>query len=379
MPQPFKIAVADAVLDDLNQRLRNARFLHALPGSGWKLGADIDFMKRLVDYWLNKYDWRRWEAELNKFPQFIDNVDDLNIHYLHVRSPHKDALPLLITHGWPGSVVEFHKIIGLLTDPVAHGGRAEDAFHVVCPSMPGYGWSDAPAQPGCDIKKVAQYLTGLMDQLGYQRYGAQGGDWGALAGIHAALAAPDSVCGLHLNMLPSSTSEDVAELQEMDVVPGTMSLVSRYVTKGMGYAQIQGTQPDQLGYALNDSPLGLAAWVMTAFNAWVDHSGNVEEVVSFDELLTNMMVYWVTESMPSAIRLYQETMASGRFGLPDAYVATPTGFAHFNDIINPKRAWAERHYNLVHWQEMDKGGHFAALEQPQLLAADMRTFFAPLR
>jgi len=379
MPQPFKIAVADAVLDDLNQRLRNARFPHALPGSGWKLGADIDFMRRLVDYWLHKYDWRRWEAELNTFPQYIEKVDDLNIHYLHVRSPHAEALPLLMTHGWPGSVVEFHKIIGLLTDPVAHGGRAEDAFHLVCPSMPGYGWSDAPAQPGCDIKKVAQYLTRLMDQLGCQRYGVQGGDWGALAGIHAALSARDEICGLHLNLLPSSTSEDVAELQEMDVVPGTMSLVSRYVKKGMGYAQIQGTQPDQLGYALNDSPLGLAAWVMTAFNAWVDHSGNVEEVVSFDELLTNIMVYWVTESMPSAIRLYQETMTSGLFGPANEYVATPTGFAHFNDVTNPKRTWAERHYNIVHWQDMEKGGHFAALEQPQLLAADMRTFFAPLR
>ncbi len=379
MTTPFKVQVPDSDLADLQERLARARFPHALPGSGWRLGADIDFMRELVSHWRHGYDWRRWEAVLNRFPQFIAQVDDLNIHYIHARSPHPDALPLLISHGWPGSVFEFHKIIAPLIDPVAHGGRAEDAFHVVCPSLPGYGWSQAPDAPGCDIKKVAGYFTRLMAQLGYARYGVQGGDWGAFASVYAALTAPDQVCGVHLNVLPSSGTDDPVEAQEMDIVPGTMSLRTRYVTTGMGYALIQGSQPDQLGYALNDSPLGLAAWIATAFNAWVDHQGRFDTVVSLDELLTNIMIYWTTGSMPSAIRLYQETMASGRFSPPESRVETPTGYARFNDLCNPKRAWAERHYNIVHWSEMGSGGHFAALEQPAALVGDIRAFFAKIR
>jgi epoxide hydrolase len=385
--KPFQIRVDDAVLRDLQERLARTRVPDAIDGAGWDYGVDPKYMKELVAYWRQKYDWRAQERLLNRFDQFVTTIDGLPIHFLHQRSREKNALPLVIVHGWPGSVYEFHKIIGPLTDPVAHGGKAEDAFHVVCPSLPGFGFSGKPKEKGWNSQRMAEVIAKLMARLGYPRYGAQGGDWGS--GITRWLTTNDRghCIGGHSNFPTASQPPDEPM---RGVTPRELERQqqrARELRDHYAYAAIQGTRPFTLGQALNDSPAGLACWVVDKFWAWSDHGGNLEASFSKDELLTNVMIYWVTETMPSAVRIYYESSHQSprpasmtpfsRTGKP-----APMGFALFPKEINvPPHAWVERALGgpLIHWTEMPRGGHFAALEQPALLVDDVRAFFRKVR
>jgi epoxide hydrolase len=379
--EPFRIDVGDDVLADLSDRLTRTRYPDQLEDAGWSYGTELGYLTELVEYWRDRYDWRAHEAAINRCDQFHAEIDGLRLHFLHVRSPHEDTLPLLVTHGWPGSVYEFHKIIGPLTDPTAHGGAAGDAFHLVCPSMPGYGWSDPPRRPGFDVKAVAEIEAELMGILGYTRYGAQGGDWGAMVSAWLGLLVPERCAGVHLNMViatPPSGADPTEGLSphELEALSG----MQRFRDEERGYQAIQGTKPQTLGYGLTDSPAGLAAWIVEKFRTWSDCDGDVERRFTKDELLTNIMIYWVTGSITSSTRLYCESRRAGRFPLTDQRVEVPTGCAIFpGELFRPPRAWAEAAYNVTRWTEMPAGGHFAALEEPDLLVEDIRAFFRPLR
>jgi microsomal epoxide hydrolase len=378
---PFKIEVSDEILDDLRERLRRTRLPGEIGDVAWDYGTAASYLRDLLTYWRDRFDWRPQEAMLNRFPHFTTSIDDHRLHFIHARSPHPNAFPLIITHGWPGSVFEFHKIIGPLTDPPAHGGDARDAFHVVCPSIPGYGWSEPPRTRGWDVRRMAEVNAKLMARLGYQRYGSQGGDWGALISIHNALQDRDHCAGLHLNMvvaLPADGPDAMAGLSDQELTDlGAAALFQKEET---GYQQIQGTKPQTLAYGLNDSPAGLAAWILEKFRTWSDCSGEVEKRFTKDELLTNITIYWVTQSIASSMRLYYETMRSGWFRPADQRVETPTGCAIFPcELFRPPRAWAERAYNIQRWTRMPSGGHFAALEEPKLLVDDVRAFFQTIR
>jgi pimeloyl-ACP methyl ester carboxylesterase len=385
--RPFKINVSDAVLADLKERLARARFPDAIEGSGWDYGVDLAYMKELVTYWRERYDWRAQERELNKLEQFTTTIDGIDLHFIHVRSKEKNALPLVIVHGWPGSVYEFHKIIGPLTDPVAHGGKAEDAFHVVCPTLPGFGFSSKPREKGWSSQMMGVVIAKLMARLGYDRYGAQGGDWGSGITRFLTLADGGRCIGGHSNFPGGSRPKDDPM---RDVTPqeiARMEQRAKELRDHYGYSAIQGSRPLTLGYALNDSPVGLAAWVVDKFWAWSDHGGKLENSFTKDELLTNVMIYWVTETMPSSVRIYYESShnnprpASITPMAPQGKPA-PIGFALFPKEINvPPRAWVERAIGgkLTHWTEMPHGGHFAALEQPGLLVDDVRAFFRKVR
>jgi pimeloyl-ACP methyl ester carboxylesterase len=377
--KPFRVAVDDAVLRDLKERLARTRFPDQVEEAGWDYGVELSYMKNLVGYWRDKYDWRAQERKLNELPQFVTEIDGLPIHFVHQRSKEKDALPLVIIHGWPGSFYEFHKIIGPLTDPVAHGGKAEDAFHVVCPSLPGFGFSGKPRAPGWSVSRMSEVVAKLMARLGYTRYGAQGGDWGA--GVARWLGNYDSehVVGIHLNFLPGGPPAGLKDPNEG--VPQAeidrMKRRAKELENQRAYGAIQGTRPQTLGYALNDSPAGLAAWVIDKFWAWSDHGGKLEKSFSKDELLTNVMIYWVTQTPASAARIYYERQfhTGGRKG-----GRVPVGCALFPKEINvPPRKWVEAQLNVVHWTEMPRGGHFAALETPDLLVQDVRAFFGKVR
>jgi microsomal epoxide hydrolase len=376
--QPFEIHVPDAVLRDLGERLSRTRFPDQLDGAGWGYGTELSYLRELCAYWREKFDWRAQERRLNRFPQFRSEIDGLGIHFIHRRSREPNALPLVILHGWPGSVFEFHKVIEPLADPASHGARAGDAFHVVCPSLPGYGFSDAPRKPGFDARSMAELTARLMARLGYARYGAQGGDWGALIATHLGLVDPEHVCGIHLNMVVATPPAGEKELTKAELE--ALADMARFQKEETGYQAIQGTKPQTLGYALNDSPAGLAAWIVEKFRTWSDCGGDVERRFTKDELLTNITIYWATASITSSMRLYCETMRSGRFGPADSRVEVPTGGAIFpREIFRPSRRWAERRYNVTHWTELPRGGHFAALEEPGLLAQDVRDFFRALR
>ena len=382
--RPFEIAVSDEVLADLATRLARTRFPDQV-GTDWVYGTDVDYLRELVTYWRDEYDWREQERQLNQFDHFKTRIDDLDIHFIHHRSPEEDALPLLILHGWPGSIVEFMKVIGPLTDPVAHGGQAEDAFHVVAPSLPGYGFSDRPREPGMGPEQIADIKAQLMARLEYDRYGTQGGDWGAVISRWIAYTDAEHVAGLHLNFVMASppagaenpmegvTPEEIQRMQERQAS----------LADATGYTQIQGTKPQTLGYGLNDSPAGLAAWIVEKFHAWCDCQGDLESIFTKDELLTNVMLYWVTETATSAARLYYESRRQAGAGLltaPPGRVEVPTAGAMFPyELIIPPRRWAEAHYNITRWTQMPRGGHFAAFEQPELLVEDVRAFYRDLR
>jgi pimeloyl-ACP methyl ester carboxylesterase len=377
---PCKINVPEEVLVDLKQRLARARFPDEVEGAGWTYGTNLAYLKQLVAYWRDKYDWRAAERRLNQFEQFKTNIDGLNVHFIWRKSKERNALPLLITHGWPGSVVEFTKIIGPLTDPVAHGGRAEDAFDVVAPSIPGYGFSDKPRAPGYGPTKMAEIEAKLMARLGYTRYGAQGGDWGALITPPLAILDKAHVVGIHLNMCaapqPAGVSDPMAGLTPEH--QARMKARQNFQTEETGYSTEQGTKPQTIGAALNDSPVGLAAWIVEKFHTWCDCNGDPESVFTKDELLTNIMFYWVTQTAASSARLYYESRHGGNvFG---GRVEVPTACAQFpKEIIWSPRPWVEARYNLKRWTEFPRGGHFAALEQPDALVGDVRAFFRDLR
>jgi epoxide hydrolase len=373
--RPFRIDVPDAVLDDLRARLTGTRWPEAECVDDWSQGIPLAYTRELATYWADRYDWRSREAALNRFEQFVTEIDGLDIHFIHQRSPHPNALPLLITHGWPGSIVEFHKVIQPLTDPTAHGGRAEDAFHVVCPSLPGYGFSGKPAVSGWGVAKIAQTWETLMGRLGYDRYGAQGGDWGAA--VTTVIGRNRGRCvAIHLNMpigLPPTggIAEPTKEEQEV------LAALAHHQRWGTGYSKQQSTRPQTLGYGLADSPVGQMAWIVEKFQSWMDCDGHPENVLSRDELLDNVMMYWATDSGASSARLYWESFNSfataGR-------VELPTGIAVFpKEILRAPRSWCETNYHITRWTTMPRGGHFAAFEQPQLFVDDVRAFFTTVR
>jgi pimeloyl-ACP methyl ester carboxylesterase len=380
--EPFTIEVSDAVLQDLHERLAKTRFPDQLKGAGWNYGTDLSYLKQLCSDWRSDFDWRAQERALNRFDHFCAEIDGLKIHFIHQRSKEEKAIPLIMIHGWPGSFVEFVKVIGPLTDPVAHGGRPEDAFHVICPSIPGYGFSDAPNKSGFGCEQMAEVFAKLMARLGYKRYGAHGGDWGAvISGWMAAIDAPH-VFGFHMDQTLGNPPETVNDQpQEEPSAQEKMETENNSNADDMesGYAVIQSTKPQSLGYGLNDSPAGLAAWIVEKFHRWSDCDGNIETKFTKDELLTNIMIYWITESITSSMRIYYEARATGWKLVPDEKVTVPTGC-----LLSPlepqlPRKWVENSFNVTHWTVMPKGGHFAALEEPDLLVNDIRAFFRNLR
>ncbi len=375
--RPFQIEVEQSVLDDLQQRLARTRWPDTVEGAEWDYGVDLTYMQELAEYWRTEYDWRAEERRLNQWPQFKTNIDGLDIHFVHVRSKHEDALPLILVHGWPGSFVEFAKVIGPLTDPEAHGGTAEDAFHVICPSLPGFGFSDKPTEPGWSVTRMAEPMAVLMQRLGYDRYGAQGGDWGA--GVVRWLGNWDSehVVGVHVNFLGASPPADNPFEGVPDEERERFQRRQQELRNHYGYSAIQGSRPLTIGYALVDSPTGQAAWIIDKFWAWSDHGGDLENSFTRDELLTNVMIYWVTGTGSSSARIYFERepyQGERRSG------QVPLGFAQFPMEINvPPRTWVEQQHRLSHYTAMPRGGHFAAMEVPELLVEDVRRFFAEVR
>jgi len=379
--EPFQINIPDAVLDDLKQRLARTRFPDEVNDANWTYGTDLAYLKQLIAYWRTSYDWRAAERALNQFRQFRAVVDGLGLHFIHQAGVGPKPLPLLISHGWPGSIVEFTKIIGPLTDPARYGGDPADAFHVVAPSLPGYGFSDHAREPGMHPGKIADLFAGLMQQLGYDRFGAQGGDWGAMITMCLGHQYPARLVGVHLNMVlafPPDESNPTAGLSEPQMV--ALMEMERFKQEETGYQAIQGTKPQTLGYGLNDSPAGLAAWIVEKFRTWTDCHGDVESRISKDDLLTNITLYWVTETATSSARLYREAMQQGWFPTRGARIEVPTGCAIFpREIFRPPREWVEKSFNVQHWTEYPAGGHFAAMEEPEALVGDIRTFFRPLR
>jgi len=373
--EPFQLSVPESELEDLRRRLDGARLPEPSPYDGWTQGVPIDRLRDLIAYWRDGYDWRRCEATLNALGQHRTVIDGLGIHFLHVRSKHEGALPLLLTHGWPGSVIEFLKVIGPLTDPEAHGGRAEDAFHLVIPSLPGYGFSDKPREPGWGVERIAKAWGVLMERLGHARYFAQGGDWGSSVTVEMGVQQPKGLAGIHLNML--SVKPDVLDdvLDEEEKV--ALEKLHVFANIESAYAREQATKPQTLGYLLADSPAGQAAWIYEKFRAWSDCNGDPETVLTRDEMLDDIMLYWLSNSGASSGRLYFESMGSFR----PKHVTLPVGFSAFpKEIIPTPRKWAEQVFpNIVHWNRLAKGGHFAAFEQPALFVDELRACFARMR
>ena len=380
--EKFTINVSHAVLADLNHRLDTTRWPDELENVGWELGSSLSYMKSLADYWRSGYEWRRQETALNRLSQYRVALDGFHIHFVHVRGRGPKPLPLIITHGWPGSFVEMVKLIPLLTDPEANGGSAEDAFDVIIPSLPGYGFSDRPRERGMNPFKVAALWARLMTELGYERFAAQGGDWGSTISTALGLNHAQRIIGIHLNYIAgrflfggtlNQTTQDEMARSYLDELRAWADLEG-------GYSHLQATKPQTLSYALNDSPIGLAAWIVEKFRGWSDCGGKLESVFTRDELLTNVMIYWVTETLNSSTRLYYETREQPLQLSPVNRVEPPVAMAVFpKEIPIPPRALAEQGYNIQLWTLMPRGGHFAAMEQPGLLAQDIREFFRPLR
>jgi pimeloyl-ACP methyl ester carboxylesterase len=378
--EPFRVEVPDEVLDDLRDRLRRTRLPNQVAGAGWEQGTELSYLRDLLAYWADGFDWRAQEQRLNRFEQHLTDVDGQRIHLVHARSPEPDALPLLLVHGWPGSVVEFLDVLGPLTDPAAHGGDPADAFHVIAPSLPGFTFSGPTTEPGWNPRRMADAFTRVMAELGYERYGAQGGDWGSLVCSNVADLVPDRVAGLHLNFVavgaPKTQGEDSLSPEEQ----AALDAMHEWRRTGAGYQEIQGTKPQSLGYALEDSPAGLAAWIVEKFTAWSDCGGDVERSFTKDQLLTNITAYWATATATSSLRIYYEVRRTGRSSLPTARITVPTGVANFPaEVTKPPRSWVEHRYEVVHWTEPPRGGHFAAMEVPELFVDDVRTFFRGLR
>ena len=378
----FKIEVGNKVLDDLRRRLETVRWPDQIPNSGWDYGSNLDYLKELVEYWRSGFDWRAQEAKLNLFHHFKSQVDGLDIHFIHERGQGPNPIPLVITHGWPSTFFEMHKIIPLLADPGAHGGDPADAFDVVAPSLPGFGFSDRSAEPGMDVQRVAGMWNKLMtENLGYPRFAAQGGDIGA--GVTARLGHDhaDSMIGIHLTSVNRPApylgpgSRELTEAEQAH-----LGQRERWQQDEGGYNHIQSTKPQTLSYGLNDSPVGLAAWIVEKYRTWSDCGGDVERRFTKDELLTNITIYWITQTIGSSVRMYYDNQRGTWVMGKDERAPAPAAVAVFPaEISRPPREWAERSYDVCRWTEMPRGGHFAALEEPELLAADVRAFFRPYR
>ncbi len=375
---PFHIALGDAVLEDLRARLERTRFPDQIDGTGWEYGIPIDYLRELVEYWHGTYDWRAQEARLNSFSQFTTQIDGQTIHFVHARSAHPDAVPLLLTHGWPGSIVEFLDVIPRLTDPESFGGDAADAFHVVAPSLPGYGFSEPPRTPGWVELRISNAFITLMSRLGYTRYVAQGGDWGAQVTTRVGALDPEHCVAIHVNMALGAPPDSASPLTEEE--QSDLAATRRFVKEESGYANEQGTKPQTVGVALNDSPAGLLAWIVEKFRTWSDCDGHPENCFTREQMLTNVMLYWATQTSASSARLYWESRHSGSSAPPLPFVHVPTGVARYpKEILRWPRSWVERQYNVVHWAVLARGGHFAAIEQPDLFVEDLRSFVRTVR
>ena len=377
---PFTVAIADPELEDLQQRLARTRWPERETTDDWSQGIPLDYTRELANYWASTYDWRRFEKKLNGWPQFKTGIEDIDIHFIHRRSPHEAALPLIMSHGWPGSVAEFHKVIDALADPTAHGGKAEDAFHVVAPSLPGYGFSGKPASTGTSVVKIGRMWGQLMDRLGYDRYVAQGGDWGSIITQSMGQTETQHCAGIHITLpivAPDPDTMDNLTEQEQSA----LQAMAFYNDWDSGYSKQQSTRPQTLGYGLADSPVGQMAWIVEKFYAWTDCEKDgikhPENVLSKDELLDNVMMYWLNNTAASSARLYWES-----FNKPNLDpIDMPVGCSIFpKEIFRCSRRWAEKRFsNLVHWNELERGGHFAALELPEVFLQEVRGCFKSLR
>ena len=380
--QPYKIEIPDSVLDDLKSRLERTRWPDELPGTGWDYGSNLDYVKELVEYWRTKFDWHAQEKLINSFSHFKSEVDGLNIHFIHEKGKGPNPMPLVITHGWPGTFFEMYKVIPMLSDPASHGGNPADAFDVVAPSMPGYGFSDATDKRGLSVLSIGDLWAKLMSEnLGYQRFAAQGGDWGARVTAKLGLSHGDKVIGIHTTSTSSPTPYQGPGTRELSEAEKAM-LAQRvqWLADEGGYSHIQATKPQTLSYGLNDSPAGLAAWIVEKYRTWSDCGGDVESRFTKDELLTTITIYWVTQSINSSTRLYYESFFQAWDLAKDEKIQVPVAIASFpRENSVPLREWAERSFNIQQWTDMPSGGHFAALEEPDRLVEDIRKFFRGLR
>jgi len=382
----FKIDIPEDVLSDLRRRLKNTRWSYQIDGTGWDAGTDVDYLKDLLDYWQNGYDWRKHERALNQFAHFKTEVDDIGIHFVHVRGKGPNPFPLILTHGYPDSFYRFSKIIPMLTDPESFGGHADDAFDVVVPDLPGYGFSDKPTDHGT-IFHVSDLWARLMtDELGYRRFGAHGGDWGSTVTEQLARSHPKSVAAIHLTDVPfGHIMQKPADLSAAE--KAFLERNEKWVPTEGSYALIQSSKPQSLAHGLNDSPAGLASWIVEKFRAWSDCHGEIESRFSKDEILTQVMIYWTTESIGTSFLPYFDYANAGAMTWVKEAMKNwigsskvPAAFALFpKDISQPPRAWADRYFNVQRWTEMSRGGHFAAMEEPELLVADIRTWFQGFR
>src|SRR5437016_7878060 len=374
--RPFRVAISDSEIADLKQRLARTRWPDPETVHDWSQGVRVENAKSLVTYWEREYDWRRFESELNRFPQFLTTIDGLDIHFIHVKSKNPDAMPLILTHGWPGSIVDFLRLIGPLTDPVAFGGDVEDSFDVVVPSLPGFGFSGKRTEAGWTVSRIATAWVELMTRLGYENWAAQGGDWGSVVTTVLGAMRPEDLLGIHLNTPYAFPAQ----------IPDKLSPEERYAVDGLalytgdlgGANHLQGTKPETVGFALADSPAGQAAWIYEKFQSKTDNHGLAEDALSIDGMLDAISLYWFTNSAASSARIYWEnkstTFTGPKLTLPVAVTVFP------KDIPRPPRSWIEDTYSdLIHYGEAGKGGHFAALEQPEILVSEIRTGLRTLR
>jgi pimeloyl-ACP methyl ester carboxylesterase len=379
---PFRVSIDETALRDLRDRLARTRWADELDAPPWSYGADLSYLKRVTEYWRTGFDWRAAETRINALAQFTAVIDGSRLHFIHERGRGPNPLPLLISHGWPGSFVEMLEIVPMLTDPARFGGDPADGFDVVVPSLPGYGFSSRPTGPGMTPRRMARLFGGLMAGLGYPGYGVQGGDWGATISSWLARDRPDRVVGIHLNWLPGSYLPSLDGAAPLSAAEQAFRAdMADSLGNGIStHTYIHGTRPQTLGFGLNDSPVGLAAWFVDKFRMIADCGGDLESAISLDAFLTNLSVYWFTETITSAIRLYKEARAEPMHFAPGERVPPPLGFASFpGEVAVPPREWAERAYDVRRWAPMKRGGHFAAMEQPAALAAEIREFFRPLR
>ncbi len=380
--RPFTIAIEDSVLEDLQKRLADTRWPDEIPNTGWDYGSNLGYLKELVEYWRTKFDWRAQEAKLNAFNHFKSEVDGLDIHFIHEKGKGPNPIPLIITHGWPSCFFEMTKIIPLLADPASHGGDAADSFDVVAPSLPGFGFSDHAQERGMEVQRVAGMWNKLMTQnLGYPKFAAQGGDIGSGVTARLGFAHSDTLFGIHLTSITRPTpymgpgSKPVTDAEQ-----ALITQRDKWFADEGGYNHIQGTKPQTLAYGLNDSPVGLAAWIVEKYRTWSDCGGDVEKSYTKDELLTIVTIYWVTQTISSSTRMYFENQKNLWTMEKDQKVPAPAGMAMFpQEISKPPREWGERSYDVRRWTELTSGGHFAALEEPQQLAEEVRSFFRDFR
>ena len=378
----FTLEIQQEQLDDLENRLKLTRWPEKETVEDWSQGIPLSYMREICDYWLNQYDWRRCEKLLNQYPQFTTDIDGLDIHFLHIRSPHENAMPMVMTHGWPGSIVEFLKVVEPLVDPTKHGGLEEDAFHLVLPSLPGFGFSGKPTEPGWGADKTARAWEELMARLGYEHYVAQGGDWGAGVAISIARNKTEQCLAIHLNSVvvppDPDTMDSLTEFEQQ-----ALADAAKYQDSESGYAIQQASRPQTLGYGLVDSPIAQAAWIIEKFYAWTDCGEGAdrhpESIFSKDELLDNVMLYWLNAAGASSGRIYWESFKD--MTGPGQPIDTPVGCSNYpQEIFRSSRRWVEKQYtNILYWNELDKGGHFAAFEQPQIFVSELRNCFKALR